>query len=65
MCTGVMNLCTEGLNSLVVQVLICVCDMQTYVNKKAYIRKNLRVHTRNEARSPEKDVFLDTSNGPG
>ena len=56
-----MNLCVEGRNSLVDQVLIGVCDMQTYVNKKAYIRMNLRAHTRNEARSPEKSALLDSS----
>ena len=50
----------EGRNSLVVQVLIGVCHIQTYVNKKAYSDMNLCAHTRNEVRSPEKHVFLDS-----
>ena len=51
----------EGRNSLVAQVLIRACHMQTYENKKACSDMNLRVHTRNEARSPEKRAFLDSS----
>jgi hypothetical protein len=47
-----MNVCKEGRNSLVVQVLIGASHMHTYENKKAYSHMNLRVHTRNEARSP-------------
>jgi hypothetical protein len=35
--------------------------MQTYANKKACIHMNLCAHTRNEARSPEKGSFLDSS----
>ena len=50
----------EGRNSLVVQVLIGVCHIQTYVKKKAYSDMNLCAHTRNEVRSPEKHVFLDS-----
>ena len=51
----------EGRNSLVAQVLIGVFHMQTCENKKACSHMNLRAHTRNEARSPEKRVFLDSS----
>jgi hypothetical protein len=51
----------EGRNSLVAQVLIGACHMQTYRNKKACSHMNLRAHTRNEARSPEKRAFLDSS----
>jgi hypothetical protein len=54
--------CKEGRNSIVVQVLIGVCHMPTYCeNKKACSHINLSVHTRNETRSPEKRVFLDSS----
>ena len=63
MCTRFMNLRTkEGRHSLVAQVLIRVCHMQTCANKKAcspYM--NLRAHTRNEARSAEQSVFWDSS----
>ena len=38
--------------------------MQTYVNKKACSHMNLRAHTRNEARSPEKRALLDSSHDP-
>jgi hypothetical protein len=55
--------CNEGRNSLVDQVLIRVFHMKTYVNKKAWSHMNLRAHTRNETRSPEKHVFLDSSHG--
>jgi hypothetical protein len=52
----------EGRNyTLVAQVLIGACHMQTYENKKACSHMNLRAHTRNEARSPEKRAFLDSS----
>ncbi len=51
----------EGRNSLVAQVLIGACHMQTYANKKASSHMNWRAHTRNEARSPEKRAFLDSS----
>ncbi len=51
----------EGRNSLVDQILVGVCHMQTYENKKACSHMNLRAHTRNEARSPEKRAFLDSS----
>ena len=54
-------MCKEGRNSLVAQVLIGACHMQTYANKKSCIHMNLRAHTRNEARSPEKRAFLDSS----
>ncbi len=55
-------MCKEGRNSIVVQVLIGVCHMPTYCeNKKACSHINLSVHTRNETRSPEKRVFLDSS----
>ena len=54
-------MCKEGRNSLVDQVLIGACHMQTYRNKKACSHMNLRAHTRNEARSPEKHAFLDSS----
>jgi hypothetical protein len=52
---------TEGHNSLVDQVLIGSCHMQTYENKKEYSHINLRSHTRNETRSPVKNKFLDSS----
>ncbi len=54
----------EGRNSLVDQVLIRACHMQTYANKKACSHMNLRAHTRNEARSPEQSAFLDSSHDP-
>ena len=38
--------------------------MQTYANKKACSHLNLRAHTRNEARSPEKRALLDSSHDP-
>ncbi len=53
--------CKEGRNSLVVRLLIGVWHIQTYTNKKGYIHMNLRTHTRNDVRSPEKSAFLDSS----
>ncbi len=51
----------EGRNSIVTQVLVGACHMQTYSNKRAFSHMNLRAHTRNEARSPEESAFLDSS----
>jgi hypothetical protein len=56
-----MNLRKEDRNSLVAQILIGACHMQTYENKKAYSHMNWRSYTRNEVRSPEKHSFLDSS----
>jgi len=51
----------EGRNLLVAQVLIGVCHMQTYVNKKACKPMNLRTHSRNEAKLTDKMAFSDST----
>jgi hypothetical protein len=55
------DVCKEGHDSLVDQVLIVVWHIQTYVNKKVWCHMNFCTHTRSEARSPEKPTFLDSS----
>ncbi len=64
MCARFMNFRKEGRKSLVTQVLIGACHMQTCENKKACSHMNLRAHTRNEAKSPEKHAFMDSSPDP-
>ena len=41
------------IRSLVVQDVLGVCHIQTYVNKKASVGMNFRTHTRNRAKCPE------------
>ena len=53
-----------SISRLLDQVLIGACHMKTYTNHKAYGHVKLCAHTRNETRSPEKRVFLDSSHDP-
>ncbi len=51
----------EGRNSLIAQVLIGVCHMQTRLKKKACRNLKLRARTRNEETSMDKSAFSDSS----